>query len=84
MKMSRVKSIAIGIPVVLGANLAVYLFIPQPCSLIITPIVMVLVLVPSPKATSDSVHYILWEAVAVLEGCYYLLLELGYIANYFT
>jgi hypothetical protein len=44
MTMSRVKSIAIGIPVVLGVNLAIYLFIPQPFSLIITSIVMVLVL----------------------------------------
>ena len=44
MKMSRVKSIAIGIPVVLGLDLAVSLFIPQPFSLIITSIVVVLVL----------------------------------------
>jgi hypothetical protein len=44
MGMSRVKSIAIGIPVVLGVNLAVSLFIPVPFSLIITPIVVVLVL----------------------------------------
>ena len=44
MKMSRVKSIAIGIPVVLGVNLAIYLFIPQPFSLIISSIVVVLVL----------------------------------------
>ena len=44
MTMSRVKSIAIGIPVVLGVNLAIYLFIPQPFSLIITSIVVVLVL----------------------------------------
>jgi hypothetical protein len=43
-KMSRVKSIAIGIPVVLGLDLAVSLFIPQPFSLIITSIVVVLVL----------------------------------------
>ena len=42
--MSRVKSIAIGIPVVLGLDLAVSLFIPQPFSLIITSIVVVLVL----------------------------------------
>jgi hypothetical protein len=44
MGMSRVKSIAIGIPVVLVVDLAVYLFIPVPFSLIITPIVVVLVL----------------------------------------
>jgi membrane protein implicated in regulation of membrane protease activity len=44
MKMSRVKRIAIGIPVVLGVDLAVYLFIPQPFSLITTAIVVVLVL----------------------------------------
>jgi len=44
MKMSREKRIAIGIPVVLGVNLAVSLFIPQLYSWIITPIVVVLVL----------------------------------------
>lgn len=44
MKMSRVKSIAIGIPVVLGLDLAVSFLSPRPSSLIITPIVVVLVL----------------------------------------
>jgi hypothetical protein len=44
MKMSRVKSIAIGMLVVFGLELAVSFFIPVPFSLIITPIVVVLVL----------------------------------------
>jgi hypothetical protein len=71
MTMSRVKSIAIGIPVVLGVNLAIYLFIPQ---IFIDDYCdrSVLVLVPSPKATSDSVQYILWEAVVVLKRRCYL------------
>jgi hypothetical protein len=38
------KRIAIGIPVFLGLELAVGLFIPRPYSLIITPILIVLVL----------------------------------------
>jgi hypothetical protein len=44
MKMSRVKSIAIGMLVVFGLELAVFFFIPVPFSLIVTPIVVVLVL----------------------------------------
>jgi purine-cytosine permease-like protein len=42
--MSRTKRIAIGMLIVFGLDLAVSLFIPQPYSLIITPIIVVLVL----------------------------------------
>ena len=42
--MSRTKRIAIGMLIVFGLELAVSFFIPQPYSLIITPILAVLVL----------------------------------------
>lgn len=42
--MSRIKSIAIGMLVVFGLDLAIFFLIPVPSSLIITPIVVVLVL----------------------------------------
>ena len=44
MTMSRTKRIAIGMLIVFGLELAVSFFIPQPYSLIITPILAVLVL----------------------------------------
>ena len=44
MTMSRTKRIAIGMLIVFGLELAVSFFIPQPYSLIITPILAVFVL----------------------------------------
>jgi hypothetical protein len=82
MTLNRVKSIAIGISVVLGVNLAVYLFIPQPYSLITTPIVVYWCLyLPESNFRFRAVYFM--GSGSRFKGVL-LPLELGYITNYFT